>query len=224
MRLNPRRTFESVVDELADGLGNGTIGLSAGDEEPPVEGREEPLNLQLSSDAAFHRESPIDRFESHEDIPSHRQQTEHQSLEMRRRANSPSTSGELDVIGKGIYIKGEISGSGTLFIDGKVEGSVNLTGSPVVIGNNAQVVANITARNVTIRGKVRGDVSATDRVDIRAEGALLGDIAAARISLEDGAYFKGGIEIQKSEALAAIEDEYHVELSAREQEEIHRFA
>lgn len=103
-------------------------------------------------------------------------------------------------IGKGLVIKGEITGSESLFIDGKVEGTINLPGNRVTVGRNGQVAANITAREIVVLGKVRGNVVASDRVDIRAEGALTGDVAAARISIEDGAFFKGGIDIKKAEA------------------------
>ncbi len=68
------------------------------------------------------------------------------------------------------------------------------------MGRNGQVAANITAREIVILGKIRGNVSASDRVDIRAEGSLTGDVTAARISIEDGAFFKGGIDIRKAEA------------------------
>jgi cytoskeletal protein CcmA (bactofilin family) len=107
------------------------------------------------------------------------------------------------VISKGLFVKGEISGTESLYIDGKVEGSINLSGNRVTVGRNGQVSANITAREVVVLGKVKGDVSATDRVDIRAEGALSGNVAAARISIEDGAFFKGGIDIRKSDGKAA---------------------
>jgi cytoskeletal protein CcmA (bactofilin family) len=109
------------------------------------------------------------------------------------------TSGEQATIGKSLFIKGEITGSESLFVDGKVEGSINLAGNRVTIGRNGQVSANITAREIVVLGKVRGNVSATDRVDIRAEGSLNGDVSAARISIEDGAFFKGGIDIRKPE-------------------------
>ncbi|MDR3774791.1 MAG: polymer-forming cytoskeletal protein [Terracidiphilus sp.] len=115
-------------------------------------------------------------------------------------SRTPAPTGEQATIGKGLYIKGEITGSESLFIDGKVEGSINLPGNRVTVGRNGQVAANITAREIVVLGKVRGNVSATDRVDIRAEGSLSGDVAAARISIEDGAFFKGGIDIRKPDA------------------------
>ena len=113
---------------------------------------------------------------------------------------APISAGDQATIGKGLLIKGEITGSESLFIDGKVEGSINLPGNRVTVGRNGQVAASINAREIVVLGKVRGNISALDRVDIRAEGALTGDVAAARISIEDGAFFKGGIDIHKSEA------------------------
>jgi cytoskeletal protein CcmA (bactofilin family) len=119
------------------------------------------------------------------------------SVEYTNRA--PVTAGDQATIGKGLFIKGEITGSESLFIDGKVEGTIALPGNRVTIGRNGQVASSIAAREIVILGKVRGNIAATDRVDIRAEGALTGDVTAARISIEDGAYFKGGIDIKKSE-------------------------
>jgi cytoskeletal protein CcmA (bactofilin family) len=116
--------------------------------------------------------------------------------------SAPISAGDQATIGKGLFIKGEITGSESLFIDGKVEGSVMLPGNRVTIGRNGQVSASITAREIVVLGKVRGNMSATDRVDIRAEGSLSGDVAAARISIEDGAFFKGGIDIRKPEGKA----------------------
>jgi cytoskeletal protein CcmA (bactofilin family) len=113
------------------------------------------------------------------------------------------SAGDQATIGKGLFIKGEITGSESLFIDGKVEGSINLPGNRVTVGRNGQVAASISAREIVVLGKVRGNVSASDRVDIRAEGALTGDVAAARISIEDGAFFKGGIDIRKPEGKQA---------------------
>lgn len=120
------------------------------------------------------------------------------SVETASRPSSPG--GEQATIGKGLYVKGEITGSESLFVDGKVEGSINLPGSRVTVGRNGQVAANITAREIVVLGKVRGNVVASDRVDIRAEGSLNGDVTVARISIEDGAYFKGGIDIRKPDS------------------------
>jgi cytoskeletal protein CcmA (bactofilin family) len=113
------------------------------------------------------------------------------------RASVTSTSAEQATIGKSLFIKGEITGSESLFVDGKVEGSINLAGNRVTIGRNGQVAANISAREIVVLGKVRGNCQASDRVDIRSEGSLTGDVIAARISIEDGAFFKGGIDIRK---------------------------
>jgi len=117
---------------------------------------------------------------------------------------APASSAEQATIGKGLFVKGEITGSESLFIDGKIEGNINLPGNRVTVGRNGQVAANVTAREVVILGKIRGNVNASDRVDIRAEGSLAGDVAAARISIEDGAYFKGGIDIRKPESAKPV--------------------
>jgi len=116
---------------------------------------------------------------------------------------APISAGDQATIGKGLLVKGEITGSESLYIDGKVEGSINLPGNRVTVGRNGQVAASIIAREIVVLGKIRGNVSASDRVDIRAEGSLSGDVAAARISIEDGAFFKGGIDIRKPEGKAA---------------------
>ena len=108
----------------------------------------------------------------------------------------PAT-GEQATIGKSLIIKGELSGSESLFIDGKVEGAITLPGNRVTVGRNGQVAANINAREIVVLGKVRGNCQASDRIDIRSEGSLTGDVIAARISIEDGAFFKGGIDIRK---------------------------
>ncbi len=106
-------------------------------------------------------------------------------------------TGEQATIGKSLIIKGELSGSESLFIDGKVEGAITLPGNRVTVGRNGQVAANISAREIVVLGKVRGNCQASDRIDIRSEGSLTGDVIAARISIEDGAFFKGGIDIRK---------------------------
>ena len=108
-----------------------------------------------------------------------------------------TTTSDQATIGKSLVIKGEVTGSESLYIDGRVEGSINLSGNRVTIGRNGVVAANINAREIVVLGKVRGNLTASDRVDIRSDGSLTGDVVAARISIEDGAFFKGGIDIRK---------------------------
>jgi cytoskeletal protein CcmA (bactofilin family) len=115
-----------------------------------------------------------------------------------RPAASPaSNTQEQATLGKSLVIKGEVTGSESLYIDGRVEGSINLPGNRVTVGRNGVVSANISAREIVVLGKVRGNMTASDRVDIRGEGSLTGDVVSQRISIEDGAYFKGGIDIRK---------------------------
>jgi len=109
-----------------------------------------------------------------------------------------TTAPDQATIGKSLVIKGEVTGSESLYIDGRVEGSINLAGNRVTVGRNGVVSANVTAREIVVLGKVRGNLTASDRVDIRSDGSLTGDVVAARISIEDGAYFKGGIDIRKA--------------------------
>lgn len=120
----------------------------------------------------------------------------------RTTAAAGASAGEQATIGKSLVVKGELSGSESLYVDGKVEGAINLPGNRVTVGRNGQVAANIMAREIVVLGKVRGNCQASDRVDIRSEGSLTGDVVAARISIEDGAFFKGGIDIRKPGAEA----------------------
>jgi cytoskeletal protein CcmA (bactofilin family) len=114
-----------------------------------------------------------------------------------------TTTSDQATIGKSLVIKGEVTGSESLYIDGRVEGSINLSGNRVTIGRNGVVAANISAREIVVLGKVRGNLTASDRVDIRSDGSLTGDVVAARISIEDGAFFKGGIDIRKAGSAGA---------------------
>ena len=104
---------------------------------------------------------------------------------------------------QGIRIKGELIGSEDLFIDGQIEGSIIFTNSIVTVGPNAKVKAEISAREVVVYGKVIGNLHARDRVDVRKDGSVVGDISTARITIEDGAQFKGRIEIDPSKSQAA---------------------
>lgn len=102
-------------------------------------------------------------------------------------------------IGRSLVIKGEVSGSEALFIDGRVEGTVSFPDNRVTIGRNGTVAANITAKEVVIMGKVQGNVDCADRLDIRNEGMLAGDVITHRISVEEGAILKGGVEVRNPE-------------------------
>jgi cytoskeletal protein CcmA (bactofilin family) len=125
-----------------------------------------------------------------------------------------TTTSDQATIGKSLVIKGEVTGSESLYIDGRVEGSINLSGNRVTIGRNGVVAANISAREIVVLGKVRGNLTASDRVDIRSDGSLTGDVVAARISIEDGAFFKGGIDIRKGGKTDAKPEEISKSVSA----------
>jgi cytoskeletal protein CcmA (bactofilin family) len=106
---------------------------------------------------------------------------------------------EQATIGRTLVIKGELSGSEALYIDGRIEGKISMPDNRVTIGRNGTVQANITAREVVVLGKVSGNIECSDRVDIRSEGSVTGDVSTVRISVEDGAVLKGGIEVRSGE-------------------------
>jgi cytoskeletal protein CcmA (bactofilin family) len=111
-------------------------------------------------------------------------------------AGSP-TAADRATIAKSLQIRGEVIGSESLYVDGKVEGAITLTGGRVTVSRNAQVSATIIAREVVVLGNVSGNITATDRVDIRSEGSVTGDVTAQRITIGDGAFFQGGMDINK---------------------------
>jgi cytoskeletal protein CcmA (bactofilin family) len=106
---------------------------------------------------------------------------------------------EQATIGRTLVIKGEISGAEALYVDGRIEGKISLPDHRVTIGRNGSVQANITAREVVVMGKVSGNIECSDRVDIRSEGSVTGDVSTMRISVEDGAVLKGGIQVRSGE-------------------------
>src|SRR3972149_1535025 len=109
-------------------------------------------------------------------------------------------------IGKSVVIRGELSGSEDLYIDGQVEGTIELREHHLTVGPNGRVQANINAKEVVIQGSVKGNVRAIDRVEIRKSGSLTGDLVAARGVIEEGAFFKGSVDIQKGgDAFKAVE-------------------
>jgi cytoskeletal protein CcmA (bactofilin family) len=102
------------------------------------------------------------------------------------------------VIGPSMTIKGEIRAREELMVDGEVEGSIE-SQSQITVGVNGKVKSNIRAREVVIFGSVRGNVEVAEKIAIRDQGSLVGDIKAAGISIDDGAYFKGSIDISRPE-------------------------
>jgi len=103
---------------------------------------------------------------------------------------------EQATIGRSLVIKGEVSGTEPIYIDGHIEGSLHFPDSRVTIGRNGSVTANVDARELVIMGAVKGNVQCSDRLDIRSEGSLTGDVVTQRISVEDGAVMKGGVQVR----------------------------
>jgi cytoskeletal protein CcmA (bactofilin family) len=106
---------------------------------------------------------------------------------------------EQATIGRSLVIKGQVSGAEALYIDGRVEGTISFPDSRVTIGRSGNVAASIQAKELVIMGKVEGNVQCADRLDIRSEGTLTGDVITHRISVEEGAILKGGIEVRTPE-------------------------
>lgn len=105
---------------------------------------------------------------------------------------------ELAHIGKSVVIKGELSGSEDLYLDGEVEGTIELRTNSLTIGPNGRVRANTHAKDIVIHGKVNGNMRA-DRVELKKSALVTGDIITQRVIIEDGAFFKGGIDIQREQ-------------------------
>jgi cytoskeletal protein CcmA (bactofilin family) len=101
-------------------------------------------------------------------------------------------------LGASLHVKGEISGNEDLLIDGSVEGLIQLDERKLTVGTTAKVTADIIAREVVVYGTVKGNLRAKDRIEIKKDGSVNGDLTTARIMIEDGAYFKGSIEIDRS--------------------------
>jgi len=110
--------------------------------------------------------------------------------------DAPQTA-EFAHIGKSVVIKGELSGSEDLYLDGNVEGSIDLRNHSLTVGPNGKVKANVSAKGVIIQGKLDGSVNASDRVDLRQSAVVTGDVTTQRISIEEGAFLKGKVDIQK---------------------------
>jgi cytoskeletal protein CcmA (bactofilin family) len=115
------------------------------------------------------------------------------------KAPEPDTRGSAS-IGKAVKINGQIFSKEDLYVDGDVEGTIELAENKLTIGPSGRVQAGIKAREVVVLGAIQGNVEAMDRLDIRKDAKLVGDIKTARIIIEDGAYFKGSIDIVKQDA------------------------
>jgi cytoskeletal protein CcmA (bactofilin family) len=128
----------------------------------------------------------------------------------------PTRTPNADVarIGRSVTIKGELGGAEDLFVDGEVEGSIELHGHSLTVGPNGRVHANIVAQDVIIFGKVEGNVRAIERVELKKTAVLHGDIFTQRIAIEDGAFLKGGIDIQKVEPKSEVRRETPAAASA----------
>lgn len=109
------------------------------------------------------------------------------------------TRSEVAHIGKSVVIKGELSGSEDLYLDGEVEGTIELDKNSLTIGPNGRIRAHIHAREVIVHGKVDGNIMGIDRVELKRSAVLVGDIVTQRVSIEDGAYFKGSIDVQREQ-------------------------
>jgi cytoskeletal protein CcmA (bactofilin family) len=108
---------------------------------------------------------------------------------------APRSSGGSAVLGKSVIVKGQIFSREDLTIDGEIEGTVELQEHRLTVGPNGKVMATVKAREICVIGTVHGNVEASDKIDIRKDAKLVGDIRTARIVIEDGAYFKGNIDI-----------------------------
>jgi cytoskeletal protein CcmA (bactofilin family) len=115
-------------------------------------------------------------------------------------ASYDRTARSTAMIGENVFITGQIFAKEDLIIDGQIDGTVELLENKLTIGKNGKVKAHIKAREVCIMGAVQGNVDATDKIELRRDAHLVGDIRAARIAIEDGALFKGSIDITRVEA------------------------
>ena len=129
-------------------------------------------------------------------------------------ANRPGNvvARSLACLGPTITVKGEISSEEDLQIDGKVEGPISLRGSRLTVGRTAQLNSEINAREVIVYGNAAGNLRARDRVEIKKDGQVIGDITTTRISIEEGAYFKGHIEIERSSQSSSQESKTSEEI------------
>jgi cytoskeletal protein CcmA (bactofilin family) len=126
-----------------------------------------------------------------------------EGMGMSSEAGRPLTTtaaGATARLGPSLQIKGEISGHEDLHVDGSVEGLIQLDDRKLTVGTSAKVTADIVAREIVVYGSIKGNLRARDRIEIKKDGSVVGDLTTARIMIEDGAYFKGAIEIDRKAA------------------------
>jgi cytoskeletal protein CcmA (bactofilin family) len=111
--------------------------------------------------------------------------------------------GASAVIGKSVQIRGEVKGSEDLVVDGQVEGTITLAESRLTVGPHANVIANVSARDVILLGRLQGNIQATGRVELRQGCDLVGDISAGRLSIEENAHFRGKVDLVEVAGTAA---------------------
>ena len=143
-------------------------------------------------------EGPAPKFQPQSQPRYEPTQTATQPLPAPPARGEPAVQRPIATIGSAMHIKGDIRAQEELMVDGDVEGSLE-SQSVLTVGHNGQVKANIKAREVHIFGKVHGNVEVNGKIAIREQGSLVGDIRAAGISIDDGAYFKGSIDIIRPE-------------------------
>ena len=102
------------------------------------------------------------------------------------------------LIGKSLILKGEVTGMEAMHIEGRVEGSIALPGQTITVGRTGQTEALLIANEIVVLGQVRGNCQASDHLDIRSEGSMRGDAIVSRISIADGAFVKGKIDVRRS--------------------------
>jgi cytoskeletal protein CcmA (bactofilin family) len=121
------------------------------------------------------------------------------------KAATPTPSSRVQtVLSQGVLVKGDLSGKEDLLIEGQCEGTLDFHDHCLTIGPEGQVKSEIHARQVVVHGTVNGRISAKDRVEIRKTGTVVGDIVSAGVAIEDGAYFKGSIEIMREGKAGAV--------------------
>ena len=128
---------------------------------------------------------------------------------------------ELASIGKSIVIKGELSGAEDLTIEGQVEGKIEFRDHVLTVGTSGRIKAEIVAKSIVVLGQVTGNLTATEKVDIREKGSVEGDVTAPRVAIADGSHFRGTIDMQRKEQPAsertgsAVKSEFFVNPDAK---------